>query len=102
MDQLLPGTNLSDDSGQMGNPEQLLEPFHGFEPSSEHPLQPPENRESVPYSPEPVGVPTQGTDAPQSGHTPSPLRLRDSGTVDLPVRRLYPTRERRPPDRLNM
>ena len=64
----------------MENPEQLLEPFHGFEPSSEHPLQQPGNMESVPYSPETVSVPTQGTDAAQSGQTPSPLRLRDSGT----------------------
>lgn len=102
VDQLLSGTNLSDDSGQMTNPEQLLEAFQGFQPSSEHPLPQHKDRESVPSSPEPGGVPTQGADAPPQGLTPSPLRPSDSGIVDLPVLRRYPTRERRPPDRLNM
>lgn len=102
VDQLLPGTNLRDDSCQVTNQDQLLETYHDYELSPEHPLQQPTNVESAPDSPEPARVPTQGTVAPQSGHTPSPLRLRDNVTVDSPVRRHYPARERRPPDRLTI
>jgi hypothetical protein len=100
MDQLLPGTNLSDDSCQVTNQDQLLETYHDYEPSSERPLQQTTNVESAPDSPEPARVPTQCTVAPQSGHTPS--QLRDNVTVDSPVRRHYPARERRPPDRLTI
>lgn len=76
VDQLLPGTNLKDDSCQVTNQDQLLETYHDYELSPEHPLQQPTNVESAPDSPEPARVPTQGTVAPQSGHTPSPLTQR--------------------------
>lgn len=98
VDQLLPTAGSCDDEPQ----ELSLVPDLEFrleqQPSSEEPQNPPSGTDNVPGLPPPALMPT-------SGVTPSPEFTQSSPRdpmTEPATGRIYPRRNRRPPDRLSL
>lgn len=98
IDQLLHTSGSHDDSPQLTSSVPEMEAYQEQHLSPEEPQKQPSRMDAVPGTPRSAQVPSPGITSPRPGLIQSSPK---DTVTDLPTGRTYPSRDRRPPDRLS-